>query len=79
MSTIPGVKATIVVIGSSSEPNVAALGGSALFPFLEGFVDGIVNSPFIDAMQNAGYAVGAAILTARRSWIPRCSARQHGD
>jgi hypothetical protein len=58
MPTIPNVKATIVVIGSSSEPDVAGFGGSALFPALERFVEGIVNSPFMDAMQNAGYAVG---------------------
>jgi hypothetical protein len=58
VSTLPNVKATIVVIGSSPTPNVAGFGGSALFPVLEQFVEGIVNGPFLDAMHDAGYAVG---------------------
>jgi hypothetical protein len=63
MSTLPSVEATPVFLGTAWQGQ-----GWAEFA-LTAYTQGIVNSPFMDALQNAGYGVGRGKVTAGQTLL----------
>jgi hypothetical protein len=62
MSTLPSVEATPVFLG----PYWQSHGWDAFV--LNAYTSGIVNSPYMDALQNAGYGVGRGSVSGTQTW-----------
>lgn len=65
MSTLPSVEATPVFMGPYWQNNFS---GQLEVSILNRATDLIVNSPFMDALHNAGYGVGRGHLSMPQTW-----------